>query len=110
MPEEIAFHSVDDAIADADVVMMLRVQRERLEQQLGDSPGEYLSRYGLTSDRLARAAKHAIVMHPGPMNRGVEIASDVADDRERSVISLQVEMGVATRMACLDVLVGGTAA
>ncbi len=85
--------------------MMLRVQRERLEADLGDAPGEYLERYGLTPERLARAAPGAVVMHPGPMNREVEIASAVADDPERSLIALQVEMGVAVRMACLEMLV-----
>ena len=94
--------SVDEAIAEADVVMMLRVQRERLEQELDDAPGEYLSRYGLTADRLATAAPDAVVMHPGPMNRGVEIDGQIADDPGRSLIALQVEMGVAVRMACLE--------
>jgi len=94
--------SVDEAIAGADVVMMLRVQRERLEQELGDAPGEYLSRYGLTAQRLATAASGAVVMHPGPMNREVEIDGSIADDPERSLIALQVEMGVAVRMACLE--------
>jgi aspartate carbamoyltransferase catalytic subunit len=65
---------------------------------------EYHALYGLTHERLKRAAPDALVMHPGPMNRGVEIASDVADDLERSAITEQVEMGVAVRMACLDVL------
>jgi len=96
---------VDAAIADADVIMMLRVQRERLEHDLGDAPGEYLARYGLTLERLRRASPDAVVMHPGPMNRGVEIDSAVADDPQRSLIPLQVEMGVAVRMACLDLLV-----
>jgi len=82
--------------------MMLRVQRERLDEDLGDAPGEYLSRYGLTAERLATAAPNALVMHPGPMNRGVEIADDVADDPQRSIIQLQVEAGVAARMACLE--------
>jgi len=85
---------------------MLRIQRERLEQELGDEPGEYLQRYGLTPERLARAAPNAVVMHPGPMNRGVEIDSLVADDPQRSLITLQVEMGVAMRMACLEMLIG----
>jgi aspartate carbamoyltransferase catalytic subunit len=97
---------VDAAIEGADVVMMLRVQRERLEADLGDAPGEYLARYGLTAERLKRTAPDAVVMHPGPMNRGVEIDSAVADDPQRSLIPLQVEMGVAARMACLDLLVG----
>ena len=97
---------VDAAIDGADVVMMLRVQRERLDDDLGDAPGEYLARYGLTAERLKRASPSAVVMHPGPMNRGVEIASDVADDPERSLIPLQVEVGVAIRMACLEYLIG----
>ena len=97
--------SVDEAIEGADVVMMLRIQRERLEEDLDDAPGEYLERYGLTRERLAKAAPHAVVMHPGPMNRGVEIADDVADDAERSLILLQVEAGVAMRMACLELLI-----
>ncbi len=97
---------VDSAIEGADVIMMLRVQRERLEEDFGDAPGEYLARYGLTPERLGRASPNAVVMHPGPMNRGVEIDSAVADDAERSLIPLQVEMGVAVRMACLQLLVG----
>ena len=102
MPDGAAALSIDQAIAGADVVMMLRVQRERLEAELGDGPGEYLARYGLTSERLATASPDAVVMHPGPMNRGIEIEDRIADDPERSLIALQVEMGVAVRMACLD--------
>ena len=86
--------------------MMLRVQRERLEEEFGDAPGEFLQRYGLTSERLARAAPDAVVMHPGPINRGVEIDPLIADDPQRSLITLQVQMGVAVRMACLELLVG----
>jgi aspartate carbamoyltransferase catalytic subunit len=89
---------------------MLRVQRERLEEDLGDAPGEYLARYGLTAERLARAAADAVVMHPGPMNRGVEIESAIADDAQRSLITLQVEMGVAVRMACLEFLLPASTA
>jgi aspartate carbamoyltransferase catalytic subunit len=107
LPDGVPRLSVDEAIEGADVVMMLRVQRERLEQDLGDAPGEYLDRYGLTQQRLARAAPDAVVMHPGPMNRGVEIDPAIADDPERSLITLQVEMGVAVRMACLEMLIGG---
>jgi aspartate carbamoyltransferase catalytic subunit len=106
MPDGIPQLSVDEAIDGADVVMMLRVQRERLEEDLGDAPGEFLSRYGLTSERLATAAPGGVVMHPGPMNRGVEIEALIADDPERSLITLQVEMGVAVRMACLEMLLG----
>lgn len=102
LPADVPQLSVDEAIGDADVVMMLRVQRERLEDELGDAPGEYLSRYGLTAERLATAAPGAVIMHPGPMNRGVEIDGSIADDPERSLIALQVEMGVAVRMACLE--------
>jgi aspartate carbamoyltransferase catalytic subunit len=105
IPSDLPQLSVDEAIAGADVVMMLRVQRERLEEDLGDAPGEYLSRYGLTAERLASAAADAVVMHPGPMNRGVEIDSAVADDPQRSLVRLQVEMGVAARMSCLEMLV-----
>ena len=102
LPDDGPSLTVDEAIAGADVVMMLRVQRERLDEELGDAPGEYLSRYGLTAERLALAAPDALVMHPGPMNRGVEIADEVADDPQRSIIQLQVEAGVAVRMACLE--------
>jgi aspartate carbamoyltransferase catalytic subunit len=109
MPEGIPQLSVDEAVDGADVVMMLRVQRERLEADFGDAPGEYLERYGLTADRLSRASPDAVVMHPGPMNRGVEIDSLVADDPDRSLIALQVEIGVAVRMACLEMLIGGSA-
>jgi aspartate carbamoyltransferase catalytic subunit len=108
MPNDIRALSIDEAIAGADVVMMLRVQRERLEEDLGDEPGEYLGRYGLTAERLANAAPDAVVMHPGPINRGVEIDGPLADDPQRSLITLQVEMGVAVRMACLDMLIRET--
>ena len=96
--------AIDEAVEGADVVMMLRIQRERLEEELNDAPGEYLGRYGLTPERMAKAGPGAVVMHPGPINRGVEIDGNVADDPERSLITLQVEMGVAVRMACLDLL------
>lgn len=109
MPNDLPAISVDEAIDGADIVMMLRVQRERLEEELGDEPGEYLSRYGLTTDRLAKASPTAVVMHPGPMNRGVEIEDRIADDPDRSLITLQVEMGVAVRMACLELVVSGGA-
>ena len=108
MPEGTPVLSVDQAIAGADVVMMLRVQRERLQEDFGDVPGEFIERYGLTRERLAKAAPNAVVMHPGPINRGVEIDPAVADDPQRSLITLQVEMGVAVRMACLELLVGSS--
>jgi aspartate carbamoyltransferase catalytic subunit len=105
LPDDVAGDgSIDSAVAGADAVMMLRIQRERLENDLGDAPGEYLDRYGLTEARFATAAPGAVVMHPGPINRGVEIDGVLADDTERSLITLQVEMGVAVRMACLDLL------
>jgi aspartate carbamoyltransferase catalytic subunit len=98
------FTDMDAALAGADVVMMLRLQNERMDGAYLPSAREYHALYGLTQSRLARAKPDAIVMHPGPMNRGVEIDSNIADDPARSVITQQVEMGVAVRMACLDVL------
>ena len=109
IPDGVPRLTVDEAVEGADVVMMLRVQRERLEKELGDAPGEYLEKYGLTEERLRLAAPHAAVMHPGPMNRGVEIDPLIADDPQRSLITLQVEMGVAVRMACLEMLVSNPA-
>ena len=106
MPDDVAGLSIDEAIGGADAVMMLRIQRERLDDDLEYAPGEYLNKFGLTRERLAQASAKAVVMHPGPMNRGVEIDSQVADDKERSLITLQVEMGVAVRMACLELLIG----
>jgi aspartate carbamoyltransferase catalytic subunit len=99
-----AFTDFDEAIEGADVVMMLRIQRERMEAALSASLDDFHGRYGLTRERLARAAPAALVMHPGPMNRGVEIDGELADDRSRSAILDQVEIGVAVRMACLDIL------
>ncbi|WP_294336995.1 aspartate carbamoyltransferase catalytic subunit [uncultured Sphingomonas sp.] len=99
-----AFTDFDAALEGADVVMMLRVQNERMSGGFIPSTREYHLRYGLTAERLARAKDDALVMHPGPMNRGVEITSEVADHPTRSAITEQVEMGVAVRMACLDVL------
>lgn len=98
------FTDFEAGLEGADVVMMLRLQRERMEGGFVPSPREYHALYGLTPERLARAAQDVLVMHPGPMNRGIEIASTVADDVDRSAITEQVEMGVAVRMACLDVL------
>ncbi|HEY0625260.1 MAG TPA: aspartate carbamoyltransferase catalytic subunit [Allosphingosinicella sp.] len=99
-----AFTDFNEGIAGADVVMMLRIQRERMEEAVAGSLGDFHALYGLTWERLRHAAPDALVMHPGPMNRGVEIESSVADDPERSAITEQVENGVALRMACLDVL------
>jgi aspartate carbamoyltransferase catalytic subunit len=98
------FTSLDEGIAGCDVVMMLRIQRERLEGDVAGSLEDFHARYGLTRERLDRAAPNALVMHPGPMNRGVEIEGALADDPERSAVTEQVEMGVAVRMAVLDVL------
>ncbi|MEO6224700.1 MAG: aspartate carbamoyltransferase catalytic subunit [Sphingomicrobium sp.] len=105
MPQDLPALSVEEAVTGADVVMMMRIQRERLDEQIDYGPGEYLRAHGLTAKRLALAAPDAVVMHPGPMNRGVEIEDCVADDPARSLISLQVEMGVAVRMACLELLI-----
>ncbi|MBB6227517.1 aspartate carbamoyltransferase catalytic subunit [Polymorphobacter multimanifer] len=90
-----------------DVVMMLRLQTERMAGAFLPSTREYYRFFGLTEARLARAAPDVLVMHPGPMNRGVEIESAIADDIVRSAVTEQVEMGVAVRMACLDVLTRG---
>jgi aspartate carbamoyltransferase catalytic subunit len=98
------FHDFDAALKNADVVMMLRLQLERMEGQFIPSPREYRHLYGLSLERLAKAESNALVMHPGPMNRGIEIDSNVADLVGRSQINTQVEMGVAMRMACLEVL------
>ncbi len=98
------FHHFDAALDGAEVVMMLRLQNERMDGQFIPSPREYRHLYGLTANRLALAEPDCIIMHPGPMNRGVEIDSDIADLKGRSIITDQVEMGVAIRMACLDVL------
>jgi len=98
------FTDMDDGIEGADVVMMLRIQRERMEDALTGLLGDFHSGYGLTHQRLARAAPDALVMHPGPMNRGIEIDGELADDPQRSAILDQVENGVAVRMACLDLL------
>ncbi|RFD18969.1 aspartate carbamoyltransferase catalytic subunit [Komagataeibacter melaceti] len=99
-------HTMEDGLRGVDVVMMLRVQRERMQGTQVPSAREYFRFYGLDSKRLALARPHALVMHPGPMNRGVEIDSRVADS-DQSVIREQVEMGVAVRMAVLDILSRG---
>ncbi len=97
-------HEMRSGLEGADVVMMLRLQKERMTGGLVPSAREFFRFYGLDAAKLAWAKPDAIVMHPGPMNRGVEIDSAVADDPLRSVIGEQVEMGVAVRMAVLDVL------
>ncbi len=106
------FHDMRKGLEDCDIVMMLRVQTERMQGNFIPSVREYFHFYGLDYDKLGAAKPDALIMHPGPMNRGVEIDSAVADDYGRSVIHEQVEMGVAVRMACLDLLTrdldGGT--
>ena len=104
------FTTMDEGLAGADVVMMLRIQRERMEEAVSGSLGDFHAGYGLTRARLAAAAPDAIVMHPGPMNRGVEIDGELADDPKRSAILDQVANGVAVRMACLDLLTAAAAA
>jgi len=98
--------SVDEAVKDADVIMMLRIQQERMQGAFFPSVREYFNTFGMTMARVARARPDVIIMHPGPMNRGVEIASDVADG-PFSVILEQVANGVAVRMAVLYLLAGG---
>lgn len=98
------FHDMREGLRDVDIVMMLRLQKERMTRGLIPSFREFFRFYGLDAEKLAHAKPDALVMHPGPMNRGVEIASDVADDPIRSLIKEQVEMGVAVRMAVLDIL------
>ena len=116
IPAEIARMGVEvtydmrEGLAGADIVMMLRLQRERMAGGLIPSAREYFRFWGLDRDKLAFAKPDALVMHPGPMNRGVEIDSAVADDPERSVIAEQVEMGVAVRMAVLDTLANNATA
>jgi aspartate carbamoyltransferase catalytic subunit len=98
------FHDMKAGLADVDVVMMLRLQKERMDGAFIPSEREYYHRFGLDAEKLAHAKPDAIVMHPGPMNRGVEIDGTLADDINRSVIQEQVEMGVAVRMAAMDLL------
>ncbi|MEZ5723412.1 MAG: aspartate carbamoyltransferase catalytic subunit [Paracoccaceae bacterium] len=110
MPARIADFGVevyDDmraGLKDADVVMMLRLQKERMDGGFIPSEREYYHRFGLDAEKLSHARPDAIVMHPGPMNRGVEIDGTIADDINSSVIQEQVEMGVAVRMAAMDLL------
>lgn len=98
--------NIEDAIAGSDVVMILRIQRERQDSAYFPTLSEYAIHYGLTTERLDLAKKDAIVLHPGPMNRGIEISSDVADS-SRSLILDQVKYGVAVRMAVLYLATGG---
>lgn len=98
------FEDMREGLQDVDVVMMLRLQRERMDGGFIPSEREYYHRWGLDAEKLGYAKPDAIVMHPGPMNRGVEIDGTIADDINRSVIQEQVEMGVAVRMAAMDLL------
>jgi aspartate carbamoyltransferase catalytic subunit len=100
--------NIEEAIRDADVVMILRIQRERQDSAFFPTLREYAIHYGLTRERLDFAKKDAIVLHPGPMNRGIEISSEVADS-SRSLILDQVKYGVAVRMAVLYLATGGVA-
>lgn len=97
------YHDMKEGLKDADVVMMLRLQRERMAGSFVPSVREYFHYYGLDAEKLKAAKEGALVMHPGPMNRGVEIASEIADGPQ-SVIERQVEMGVAVRMAVMEAL------
>jgi aspartate carbamoyltransferase catalytic subunit len=100
------FHNMGEGLAGVDIVMMLRLQSERMHGSFVPSTREYFHFFGLDYDKLGNAKPDALIMHPGPMNRGVEIGSEVADDIDRSLIRHQVEMGVAVRMACLEILAG----
>ena len=99
-----AHYDMRDGLKDVDIVMMLRLQTERMKGAFVPSVPEYFRFYGLDNEKLAYAKDDALIMHPGPMNRGVEIDTAVADDIDRSAIQEQVEAGVAVRMACLDAL------
>src|ERR1700720_1902004 len=98
------FHDMIEGLAEVDIVMMLRLQSERMHGAFVPSTREYFHFFGLDYDKLRAAKPDALIMHPGPMNRGVEIGSEVADDIDRSLIGQQVEMGGAVRMACLEIL------
>jgi aspartate carbamoyltransferase catalytic subunit len=98
------FHDMRRGLADADIVMMLRLQTERMQGSFVPSIREYFHFFGLDYEKLKLAKPDALIMHPGPMNRGIEIDTAVADDIDRSLIREQVEMGVAVRMACLEAL------
>jgi aspartate carbamoyltransferase catalytic subunit len=98
------FQDMAAGLAEVDIVMMLRLQSERMHGAFVPSTREYFHFFGLDYGKLRAAKPDALIMHPGPMNRGVEIGSEVADDIDRSLIRQQVEMGVAVRMACLEIL------
>ena len=98
-------YDMKNGLKDCDIVMMLRIQKERIVGIHIPSEIDYFNEYGLDFNKLRYAKKNALVMHPGPMNRGVEIDSKVADDVTRSLIQNQVSMGIAIRMACLKILI-----
>ncbi|PQM56851.1 MAG: aspartate carbamoyltransferase catalytic subunit [Rhodobacteraceae bacterium] len=100
-------HNMFDGLQDIDVVMVLRLQKERMDGGFLSSEREYFHYYGLDERKMQYANPNAIIMHPGPMNRGIEIDGDLADDINRSVITKQVEVGLAIRMAVLDLLTRG---
>jgi len=99
------FDNLEKGIELADIVMMLRIQKERINDADLPSENEYFNSFGLTYKKLLKAKKDVLVMHPGPINRNVEIESSLADDLNKSVINEQVENGVAVRMACLAMMV-----
>ena len=99
------FNNMGEGLKNVDVIMMLRLQKERMSMGNIPSKREYFNRFGLDGQKLRFAKKDAIVMHPGPMNRGIEIDGNLADDLNRSVIQEQVEMGVAIRMAVMHLLI-----
>ena len=99
------FYNMKMGLKDTDIIMMLRLQLERMAGSYVPSIREYFRFYGLDRDKLNFAKPDALILHPGPMNRGVEIDTELADDIDRSLIREQVEMGVAVRMACLEALV-----
>ena len=101
------FNNMEKGLVDCDIVMMLRLQTERMKGLYVPSTREYFKFYGLDYEKLRNAKKDALIMHPGPMNRGIEIDSSLADNLDRSVIHQQVEIGVAVRMACLEMLTVG---
>ncbi|MCC7260803.1 MAG: aspartate carbamoyltransferase catalytic subunit [Alphaproteobacteria bacterium] len=101
------YHNMREGLKGCDIIMMLRLQTERMQGSFVPSIREYFHFYGLDAEKLSHAKSDALVMHPGPINRGVEISGELADDIQRSVILDQVEMGVAVRQAVLEVLVEG---
>ena len=102
---QIVANNMKKGLENCDIVMMLRIQKERIVGKIMPNQKIYFNKYGLDYNKLKYAKKNAFVMHPGPMNRGIEIDSKLADDVTRSLIQEQVAMGVAIRMACLEILI-----